>query len=226
MAKHSLTKSGIALLCAAAGGAQAVEVTANAGYMSEYIFRGISQSDSSAMAGLDLKANGFYLGTWGADVGQGLEVDLYGGYNGSVGDFTFGVGGTGYFYTDKFDDEYREVNLSLGYKIFSISAAVGQYDNFDGPTSDGGEGSGSLDYTFIAPRVDYKGFYGLVGLFSQDFDTTYYEAGYGSQFEPIGLDYKLSLIHTKDTSIKDFEDSDNGETALVFSISKSFGLLK
>ncbi len=217
MAKHTLTKSGIALLGVVAGGAQAVEITANAGYMSEYIFRGISQSDSSAMAGVDLKANGFYVGTWGADVGQGLEVDLYGGYNGSVGDFTFGVGGTGYFYTDKFDDEYRELNLSGGYKIFSISAAIGEYDNFDGPT---------LDYTFIAPRVDYKGFYGLVGLFSQDFDTTYYEAGYGSQFEPIGLDYKVSLIHTKDTLIKDFQDSDNGETALVFTISKTFGLLK
>ena len=217
MAKHTLTKSGIALLGLVAGGAQAVEVTANAGFMSEYIFRGISQSDSSAMAGVDLKANGFYVGTWGADVGQGLEVDLYGGYNGSVGDFTFGVGGTGYFYTDKFDDQYREVNLSGGYKIFSISAAIGEYDNFAGPT---------LDYTFIAPRVDYKGFYGVVGLFSQDFDTTYYEAGYGSQFEPIGLDYKVSLIHTKDTLIKDFEDSDSGETSLVFTISKTFGLLK
>ena len=217
MAKHTLTKSGIALLCVAAGGAQAVEVTANAGYMSEYIFRGISQSDSSAMAGLDVKANGFYLGTWGADVGQGLEVDLYAGYNGSLGDFTFGVGGTGYLYTDDFDDEYLEVNLSLGYKIFSISAALGEYDNFDGPT---------LDYTFIAPRVDYKGFYGVVGLFSQDFDTTYYEAGYGSQFEPIGLDYKVSVIYSDDTLIKDFEDSDSGETSLVFSISKTFGLLK
>lgn len=224
MAKQILTKSGVALLCAVAGSAQAAEVTANVGYMSEYIFRGISQSDSSAMGGLDLKANGFYLGTWGADVDQGLEVDLYGGYNGSIGDLTFGIGGTYYTYTDDFDDDYQEVNLSLGYKIFSISAAIGEYDNFDGPTGDGGEGS--LDYTYIAPRVDYKGFYGLVGLFSQDFDTTYYEVGYGSQFEPIGLDYKVSVIYSDDTLIKDFEESDSGETSLVFSISKTFGLLK
>jgi uncharacterized protein (TIGR02001 family) len=223
VAKHLLTKSGVALFCAVAGSAQAVEVTANIGYMSEYIFRGISQSDSSAMAGLDLKANGFYVGTWGADVGQGLEVDLYGGYNGSIGDFTYGIGGTGYFYTDTFDDQYKELNLSLGYKIFSISAAFGTYDNFK---SDGGEGAGSLDYTYIAPRVDYKGFYGLVGLFSRDFDTTYEEVGYGGQFEPIGLDYKISLIHTDDTLIKKTEDSDSGETSLVFSVSKTFGLVK
>ena len=65
-----------------------------------------------------------------------------------------------------------------------------------------------------------------MGIFSQDFDTTYYELGYGSQFEPIGLDYKISLIYTDDLLIKDFEESDSGETSLVFSISKTFGLLK
>jgi uncharacterized protein (TIGR02001 family) len=214
--KQVLTTSSIALLCTLAANAQAVEVTANIGYMSEYIFRGISQSDSSAMGGLDVNADGFFLGTWGADVEQGLEVDLYGGYNGTVGDFSYGIGGTGYFYTDDFDDDYKEVNLSLGYKIFSIAAAIGEYDNFDSP---------SLDYTYIAPRVDYEGFYGLVGMFSQDFDTTYYELGYGSEFEPIGLDYKISLIYTDDTSITDSDDSDSGETSLMFSISKSFALV-
>lgn len=224
MSKHTLTKTGIALLCAAAGGAHAAEVTGNVGYNSEYIFRGISQSDSSVNGGVDLKTNGFYLGTWAADVEQGLEVDLYGGYNGAIGDVTYGIGGTYYTYTDDFDDDYQEINLSLGYKIFSISAAIGEYDNFDGPTGDGGEGS--LDYIYVAPRVDYKGFYGLVGLFSQDFDTTYYELGYGNKFEPIGVDYKVSVIYTDDTLIKDFEDSDSGETSLVLSVSKSFGLLK
>ncbi len=216
MVKRVSTTSGIALLCTLASSAQAVEVTANIGYMSEYIFRGISQSDSSAMGGADVKANGFYAGTWVADVEQGLEVDLYGGYNGSVGDFTYGVGGTGYFYTDDFDDDYREVNLSLGYKIFSVSAAIGEYDNFEEET---------LDYTYIAPRVDYAGFYGLVGLFSQDFDTTYYEAGYGSELEPIGVSYKISLIYTDDLLIKDTAESDSGETSLMLSVSKSFGLV-
>jgi len=213
--KNVLTTSGVVLLCTLATNAQAVEVTANIGYMSEYIFRGISQSDSSAMGGLDATASGFYLGTWAADVEQGLEVDLYGGYNGNIGDLSFGVGGTAYTYTDDFDDDYKEINLSLGYDIFSISAAIGEYDNFDGPT---------LDYTYIAPRVDYKGFYGLVGIFSQDFDTTYYELGYGNEFEPIGLDYKVSLIYTDDTAILDGVDGDS-ETSLVFSISKSFGLV-
>lgn len=225
MAKLGLTRtalSGWALMLAAAAPAQA-EVTANIGWMSDYIFRGIQQNDSSAMGGLDWKQSGFYVGTWAADVGEGLEVDGYAGYNGSIGDFTYGVGGTGYFYTDDFDDDYLELNLSLGWKIFSVSAAIGTYENFDGPTGDGGEGD--LDYVFIAPRVDYKGFYGLVGIFSQDFDTTYGEIGYGSQFEPIGLDYKFAVIYADDTAIKDFEESDSGETSFMFTLSKTFKLL-
>jgi uncharacterized protein (TIGR02001 family) len=203
----------IALFGALAAPAQALEITANGGFMSEYIFRGISQSDSSANGGVDLTHGGFYLGTWGADVEQGLEVDLYGGYNGSFGDLSYGIGATGYFYTDDFDDDYREINLSLGYGIFSVSAAFGEYKNFDEPTQ---------DYSFVAPRVDYKGFYGMAGFFGDDFDGEYYEVGYGSQFEPIGLDFQFSIIYSTDELIGE----DSGDTSLVLSVSKTFELFK
>jgi len=204
-------------LAATAQTASAVEATANVGFMSDYIFRGIPQDESSAMGGLDVKHNGFYAGTWAADVSQGLEVDLYAGYNGSLGDFTYGIGGTGYYYTDDFDGTYEELNLSVGYKIFSIGAAFGQYDNFDGPTE---------DYTFVAPRIDYKGFYGLVGIFSQDADGEYYEVGYGSTFEPIGLDYKVSVVHSTEDLLGDTDEDgdDDDDTSLVFQISKTFKL--
>ena len=66
--------------------AMAAELSANIGYNSQYIFRGIPQKNSSAFGGLDLGAGGFYLGTWAADVGEGLEIDYYGGYGFEVGD--------------------------------------------------------------------------------------------------------------------------------------------
>ena len=73
------------------------------------------QDDSSASAGIDWTAGQFYLGTWGADVGDGLEYDAYFGFAG--GDtFTYKVGYTGYFYTDDFDDTYQEINLGIGYR--------------------------------------------------------------------------------------------------------------
>jgi hypothetical protein len=68
--------------------------------------------------------------------------------------------------------------------------------------------------------VDYKGFYGLAGFFGRDFEGEYYEAGYGSQFEPIGLDYRLSVIYSTD----ELSGEDSGDTSLVLSISKTFEL--
>lgn len=74
----------------------AQDFSANLGWNSEYIYRGIPQKTSSAFGGLDLTAGGFYLGGWVADVGKGVEIDYYGGYTFEVGDFGFGVGATYY----------------------------------------------------------------------------------------------------------------------------------
>ena len=43
-----------------------VSLTANAGAVTQYIFRGIPQSDGKAAAqgGIDLDVSGFYLGGW------------------------------------------------------------------------------------------------------------------------------------------------------------------
>ena len=65
------------------------DLSANVGMVSDYIFRGVYQEDTSASAGLDYEdESGFYIGTWGADVGDGLETDLYFGYAGEAGDQT------------------------------------------------------------------------------------------------------------------------------------------
>lgn len=206
----------------------AAEFTANLGFMSDYIFRGVHQADAAAMGGFDIKEKGFYAGTWAADVDQGMEVDLYGGYNGRAGDFSYGAGVTGYYYTDDFDDTYQEVNLSAGYKVFSIAAAFGQYDNFKGSIEPGNtEPNRKLDYSFIQPRLDYKGFYGLAGIFGNDFDGEYYEAGYGSSFQAIGLDYRVAVIYSTKDLLGDTDGDGHADddTRLVVSISKTFSLL-
>ena len=60
--------------------AVAQEWSANLGFNSEYIYRGIPQKSSSAFGGVDFATGGFSAGVWTADVGEGLEVDLYGAY--------------------------------------------------------------------------------------------------------------------------------------------------
>ena len=68
----------LALLAPVGAVAQQTEVSANAGWVSQYFYRGIFQKTSSASAGLDLTAGALSLGTWLADVGDGTEVDFYG----------------------------------------------------------------------------------------------------------------------------------------------------
>ena len=201
----------VLLLTAISAPAMAVDLSANIGYNSQYIYRGIPQKNSSAFGGLDLTANGFYLGTWGADVGDGIEIDYYGGYRFDVGDFNFGVGGTIYTYTSDFDDTYKEINLSAGWKFLTFDAAIGRYDDFSGPT---------LDYQFYSLTAEYKGFYGKVGWFADDFDGSYIEGGYGNTLtvkETDLFDYAFAVIYSDSTLL----DGDS-DTNLVLTLKKTF----
>lgn len=212
---NKLILRSILLFSATSSLSQAVEVTGNIGWNSEYIFRGIPQDDSSPFGGLDIEHLGFYAGTWAADVGDGLEVDLYGGYGGEIDEFSYAIGFTSYMYTDDFDDDYLELNLSGGFKFFTLDVAIGEYDNFSGPT---------LDYTFISGTAEYNGFYGRVGVFSRDFDGEFYEAGYGNTLSVADteiVDYTFSVIHSTDDLLGGDDD-----TSLVLSISKTFDLYK
>jgi uncharacterized protein (TIGR02001 family) len=200
-----------ASLAAAATPAMAVDLSANIGYNSEYIFRGIPQKTSSAMGGLDLEAGGFYLGTWGADVGDGLEIDYYGGYGFDLGPMSFGIGGTIYTYTGDFDDTYKEVNLSAGWSFLTFDAAIGSYDNFGGP---------KLDYEYYSLTAEYNGFYGRVATFENDFDGSYYEAGYGDTLtvqETDLFDYAFAVIYSDSTLL-----GGKSDTNFVFTLSKTF----
>lgn len=76
-------------------------ISTNIGVFSQYIFRGISytQEKPAVQGGIDFAHNsGLYLGVWGTNVDDAAlpnaagEIDVYGGYAKTVGDFTFDVG--------------------------------------------------------------------------------------------------------------------------------------
>jgi hypothetical protein len=117
-----------AALAATTSGTALADASANVGIMSNYIYRGIYQSDATAFAGIDIQAdNGFYLGTWGANLQDGLEYDVYLGYRGGGDVVTWNVGYTGYYYTDNFDSTYREFNAGFSYGFLTIDYALGDY---------------------------------------------------------------------------------------------------
>ncbi len=192
------------------------DLSANVGMVSDYVFRGIFQSASSAFAGIDYEDDsGFYIGAWGADVSDGLETDLYFGYGSEVGDITWGFGFTGYYYTDSFDDTYTELNLSLGYGMFSLDVALGDYDIPD-PTGD--------DYTFISLTFELPaGPYFTYASFGDEFTGDYIEVGYG--FEWQGVDLSIAYITSDDLAVSQGDPMHpKADHTLVFGISKSFAL--
>ena len=195
--------------------AQDVSVSANAGWVSQYFYRGILQKTSSASAGLDLSAGLFSAGTWAADVGDGAEVDLYAAVGGGNDTFNISVGYTGYFYTGEFDDTYQEVNINAGAGPLSVEVSIGQYENF---------GFGTQNYSFIGISAGHEGFSATVGTFGGDFDGTYGEVGYG--FSAGDMDWSISGI-VNDSTLSGLVDNAFAPTpgvTLVFGVGKTFDL--
>ena len=82
-------------------------ITGNAGLFSDYRFRGFSQTDYNPafQGGFDFAhKSGFYLGNWNSNVSSGiyngasLEMDFYGGYKATFGEFGLDVGTIYYYY--------------------------------------------------------------------------------------------------------------------------------
>ena len=151
-------------------------LSANVGMFSDYVFRGLSQTggDPAVQGGLDYShSSGFYLGTWGSNVGWlkdfqnydsgNVEIDVYAGFRGGIGEtgLTFDVGAIQYMYPGTnnggFNDaDTTEVYAAMGWKWFTVkysyylSDEVFGFGNLSSPT--GGDADGS-DYLSIAASV-------------------------------------------------------------------------
>ncbi len=88
-----LTSALLLVLSLSSGAAMAEpKVSGNLGLTSDYLFRGISQTDEgmALQGGLTLAGDsGFYLSTWGSNInfGQGsMELDILAGWTGQIGE--------------------------------------------------------------------------------------------------------------------------------------------
>lgn len=157
----------IGALSMIASGAAYADASANIGIMSDYIYRGLYQSEASAFGGMDITTDsGFYMGTWGTNLKDGLEYDVYLGYEGGGENFTWNVGFTGYYYTDEFDHTYEELNLGFSYGFPTIDYALGDYKT-NTAISSGGQPEQTYQYVgatfapevgpyYFVGRTDYK----------------------------------------------------------------------
>jgi uncharacterized protein (TIGR02001 family) len=107
-------------------------ITGNVGLFSQYIFRGLTQTNRNpaVQGGFDYAhSSGFYAGTWASNIswlrenastraggvtvangtygdGGSLEWDFYGGYKGTVKDFSYDVGTLYYWYPGKINEVF------------------------------------------------------------------------------------------------------------------------
>jgi uncharacterized protein (TIGR02001 family) len=82
-------------------------ITGNLGIFSDYRFRGISQTNKkpAIQGGVDFAhSSGIYLGNWNSNVdsaqynGANIEMDFYGGWKATFGDFGLDLGAIYYYY--------------------------------------------------------------------------------------------------------------------------------
>ena len=179
------------------------DVSANVRFASDYIWRGMTQSDGPAIqGGFDFAAeSGFYAGLWGSNVnfndGAGSELDYYFGYGFEAGNIGVDIGYLAYDYPkNETDLDFEEIYLGLSMGDLGLLFAMGQ--------------DGAPDYTEVSYGI------GAVSLSYGQYDdygdnlSISYGFGYGS--------YDCALTYS------DFSDDGYGgdEDALVFSVSASF----
>lgn len=162
-------------------------ISYNFAITTDYIFRGISQSqhDPAISGGVDYShASGLYAGTWlstqkwVSDAGpykasSDIEWDVYGGYKGSAGDIGYDVGVIHYAYDGDRNaatgglatPETTEVYVGLSWKMLSAkySYVVSPYFIGWGPRGTHNDGSGYLELNLAHDLGDGWGLLGHVG---------------------------------------------------------------
>lgn len=221
MLKKSLVLSAVVAGTLSSGVAMAVEgLSANAGVVSDYYFRGVQQTGSaSANGGVDYEhSSGLSVGIWAADVEgqsgvppQGIEIDTYASFAGEAGKIGYSIGYTHYGYTGDFDTSYDEVNLGASYGDFAVDVASGSHE-VPGGTDE--------DYSFMAISYGAGPLSVTYGSWGSDYAGAYLEVGLSTDIG--GADAGVSFVNgDPDEGAKNIVTDG---TALVFSISKSFDL--
>lgn len=176
---------GVAAIATAATAAFAGQASAEASFSgnvaltSDYVFRGISQSDSdiaiqggfdysNALGGFDV-----YAGVWGSSIDFGIdgtvEVDVYAGIKPTLGPVTLDFGVIGYFYPgmdDSFEADMWE---------FKAAASITPAEGF----SLGGALYYAPDFTFTAG--DESGLYAEINGGFAFSDTVSVSGAFGQQ---------------------------------------------
>ncbi|MDD3354661.1 TorF family putative porin [Zoogloea sp.] len=220
--------------------------TSNVTLASEYIYRGIGQTNRkpALQGGFDYAhASGFYAGIWGSNVSwlsdgsatgakisNSLELDFYGGFKNTVGDFGYDVGLLQYYYPGTYPSGFNSPNTLEGYAAVSYSILTLKYshsftDLFGWVDS---KNSGYLDLTAtyeLMPGLNVVGHVGrqkVNGDASGGASYTDYKLGVTKDFSGtvVGLSYVAT--NASEAWYTNAFNKDLGKDRFVLSVTRSF----
>ena len=232
--------------------APAYTLSANVGLFSQYVFRGITytQGKPAVQGGFDIShKSGLYLGTWGTNVSDAAlnnavgEIDVYGGYTNTVGDFTYNLSFLQFIFpngrVDGTNEKYNtlELGVALNWKFLGVkySHTVTDYfavnDKSMGMDRGSSRGSryieGNLTYEFLpswkgSAQVgrQYVRHYG-------EYDFTYWKFGVTKDFKDgwqAGVAWITTNASTRLYTVCDDNDrcKDTGANKWLFHVMRSF----
>lgn len=220
-------------------------ISANVSLVSDYQYRGISQTDArpAIQGGFDYAhSSGFYLGTWASsvswltDAGSGgnagnsnsMEWDFYGGFKGDIAKTGLGydVGVLHYYYPGSYvpaqtNPDTTELYVAGSYSFFTAKYSYSLTNLFGAADS---KGSGYLD---LAANFDLGQGFGLgahVGRQTIKNGTDYTDWKLGVTKDLAGV--TLGLAYTDTNISPDFVSVKSGKNLtdgrFILSVSKSF----
>lgn len=195
---------------------------------SEYVWRGISQtqSDPAISGSFDVgHSSGFYAGTWASNVDfdsdASVEIDYYAGFGGDIADsgFSYDVGGIYYDYPSEDTLDFFEVygNVSYGFLTAGINYTT---------WADTDAAEDNIYYTLDATH-DIGMFSLAAGVGYYDFNEdaaagvdsySNYHVGVSTELAGFGLDVTYSDTNSDAEEIYGDALSDG---AFIFTLSKS-----
>ncbi|WP_395700604.1 TorF family putative porin [Aquabacterium sp.] len=243
--KKSLLALSVALAAGAIPTASFADLAFNVGGVTEYRYRGISQSrlKPALQGGIDYSNGGFYLGAWASTIkwikdagGDGnVEIDVYGGYKGDIvkDSLSYDVGVLTYNYPSnklkaitgaKADTVELYGALTFGPATVKYSHAV--TDTFGNPDSknsfylEAGASFDVYDGWSLAPHIGYQK---IKGPFEDPATYTDYSLTLSKDFK--GLVPSIAIIGTdadKSFYVSPVNGKKLGTTKLVLGIKYNF----
>lgn len=203
--------------------AQELPIEGNFSVVSDYAFRGISQSNQrpAIQGGFDYAHDsGLYIGTWASSISDGsagIETNLYGGYTFEAGPFGFDLGLLRYYYPgDDFDSlNTTEAYAGISWEFLSLTYSRTLTDAF-GMENSRGSSYYDLSASYeIMDGLTLDAHYGW-NRFKGAGNDNYKDWSLGATKSYGGFDFGLHYVDT------DISNDKLADARVVFSIGKTF----